>query len=978
MKKIITLFIFSFCFVNNLFSQVFWTEDWTSGGTGWNMNVVTGTEGADPNFFTVSDAEGGGITPDMGAPTSCGVPSNGNNTMHVTSVFNPTGGAAYDAGGLCGLLFCPETSRRSESPTIDCSAKSNISLCFNYIENGDGSIDNATVWYNDGSTWIQIDDPPKVNIPFLCLGQGEWTSRTIALPASANNNPNVKIAFQWVNNDDAVGTDPSFAVDDIQLLTVPTTSAISGSASVACSQSGVVYSVTSNAGSTYAWTISGGGGAIASGQGTNSITVNWGATPNTYTITVTETNGCVTATPVTLNVNVSCGGCTPPTIIGTTVTPDTCGKSVGTITVNGIAGGAGGPYEYSKDGTTFQPSNVFANLATGSYTIRFTDDSAKICRDSVTVFVGTVDGPSISSTTPVNPTVCDSSNGSITINATGGTGTLNYSIDGGATFQASNTFSALDTGVYNIVVRDAAGCTSTTTVPLTCSCTAPTVPAPTKIDATCGNNNGKIFVTGVTGGITPYMYSNDNGVTFQAADSFVNLAPGTYSIVVKEAGNCLSTPQSVTIFPNNGPTSVSAVGTPPSSCTVNDGTITVTDSTGGGTGTPPFTFSINGVTFQSGTLFSGLGGGTYTVTVRDANGCTATSTPVSIFAPGAPTGIDTTVTNSTCGAANGKIIIDSVFNGTGPFQYSIDGGALQLADSFINLTPIPHTVMVTDANGCTFSQTVNVTDIPGPSSITATGNDESACGANDGSITIGGVSGGTAPFQYSIDGGVTYSASTTFNGLASATYTIAVKDNNGCILTSPATILINCPTPCPPFFYTICDSTMDSCFTGNAVANLCPTITPGTPPYTYLWNDPLAQTTETATNLSTGFYSVIVTDFNGCTNTVQVGIGLDTSNCKEGVVFIPNAFSPNRDKYNDRFIIRGQNIEAVKISIYNRWGQKVYEFAPDDFNDPNGGWDGKQNGTALNPGVYVYYGQVSFTDAKHETKKVKGNITLIK
>jgi hypothetical protein len=78
-------------------AQVFWTEDWTTGGTGWTFNVSTGAEGADPNFFTVSDNEGGGIAPNLGAPTSCGLASNGNNTLHVTSVFFPTGGAAYDA-----------------------------------------------------------------------------------------------------------------------------------------------------------------------------------------------------------------------------------------------------------------------------------------------------------------------------------------------------------------------------------------------------------------------------------------------------------------------------------------------------------------------------------------------------------------------------------------------------------------------------------------------------------------------------------------------------------------------------------------------------------------------------------------------------------------------------------------------------------------------------------------------------------------
>ncbi|MBS1764286.1 MAG: T9SS type A sorting domain-containing protein [Bacteroidetes bacterium] len=191
----------------------FWSENFSSGA-GWSLANVTGTEGTDPNFFTISDNEGG-VT-----PPGCSTAGNGNNTLHVTSVFNPNGGAAYDAGGLCGILYCPETNRRAQSPVINCSGKSNISLSFNYIEYGDGTNDNATLWYYDGSTWTQIADMPKTSCcGGTCNGfrQGKWTAYSITLPASANNNANVQIGFKWQNNDDGVGTDPSFAVDDIAL-----------------------------------------------------------------------------------------------------------------------------------------------------------------------------------------------------------------------------------------------------------------------------------------------------------------------------------------------------------------------------------------------------------------------------------------------------------------------------------------------------------------------------------------------------------------------------------------------------------------------------------------------------------------------------------------------------------------------------------------------------------------------------------------
>jgi hypothetical protein len=199
-----------------LFPQTFWTETFATGA-GWTLANVTGTEGSDPNFFTISSAEGGNITPNMGAPTSCGVFSNGNNTMHVTSVFNPGGGAAYDAGGLCGFWYCPQTNRRAQSPVINCTGRSTITVTFSYIEGGQTTLDNATLWYFNGTTWAQIDDMPKTLTG--CGGQGLWVTRSIALPVSANNNANVRIGYRWVNNDDGAGTDPSFAVDNIALST---------------------------------------------------------------------------------------------------------------------------------------------------------------------------------------------------------------------------------------------------------------------------------------------------------------------------------------------------------------------------------------------------------------------------------------------------------------------------------------------------------------------------------------------------------------------------------------------------------------------------------------------------------------------------------------------------------------------------------------------------------------------------------------
>ena len=214
MKLIFSVITFSFSFISS--AQTFWTENFNTGA-GWTLVNVLGAEGSDPNFFQFTANEGGNITPNLGAPASCGVANNGNNTMHVTSVFFPAGGAAYDAGGLCGFWFCPQTNRRAQSPVINCTGQSAITASFIYIEGGQGATDNATFWYFDGAAWAQLDDMPKTLTG--CGGQGLWVTRNVNLPASANNNANVRIGFRWVNNDDGVGSDPSFAVDNISLST---------------------------------------------------------------------------------------------------------------------------------------------------------------------------------------------------------------------------------------------------------------------------------------------------------------------------------------------------------------------------------------------------------------------------------------------------------------------------------------------------------------------------------------------------------------------------------------------------------------------------------------------------------------------------------------------------------------------------------------------------------------------------------------
>lgn len=174
--------------------------------------AVTSTGVNDPagNVWYVSGAECGNAAGACGSGCGATDPS-----LHVgpNDGFLTDGGARYDAGGGCPSFYCVTTHLRCESPTINLTGRSGVTLSFNYIERGELLDDNATLWYFDGTVWSQLSDPAKT--PTTCSPQGRWTAYSIALPASADNNPNVKIGFQWVNDDDGAGSDPSFAVDDI-------------------------------------------------------------------------------------------------------------------------------------------------------------------------------------------------------------------------------------------------------------------------------------------------------------------------------------------------------------------------------------------------------------------------------------------------------------------------------------------------------------------------------------------------------------------------------------------------------------------------------------------------------------------------------------------------------------------------------------------------------------------------------------------
>lgn len=242
MKKIYTIASFLTLAVTVQAQTAFWSEDFGNGcdrgqtpaqfasvnGAWTETSTGTNDSHADMWFVSATAAgTGGGNCSD-----NCQFVNTTNRSLHIgnAAVVIPSvisigadTGSTYLTGAYCGFSICSTTNKRVESPVINCLGKSNIVIAFTYYEGGELGGDEATLWFSPdaGTTWQQIDVLPKTTVGPCTAPSATWFEYSVNLPASANNNGNVKFAFHWTNDNDANGGDPSFAVDDIALLEAP-------------------------------------------------------------------------------------------------------------------------------------------------------------------------------------------------------------------------------------------------------------------------------------------------------------------------------------------------------------------------------------------------------------------------------------------------------------------------------------------------------------------------------------------------------------------------------------------------------------------------------------------------------------------------------------------------------------------------------------------------------------------------------------
>lgn len=799
-----------------------YTYAWTPGG----QTTATAT-GLCAGIYTITVTDHNGCaTPalvDITQPTavtgtivSTGVLCNGGNngtatitpsggTPGYTYIWNPGGQTNSIATGLSALTY-------TVTITDSHGCTGSVSVTITQPAPVTGTIVFTAPSCNGGSNGTATVTPSGGNPGYTYIWNPSGQTNAIATSLSAGT--------YTVNITDINGCTGSASVTVTQPAIVSATFTITG---VLCNGGSTGTATATGTGGTPAYTYS---WNILPAQTNQTAT---GLSAGTYTVTVTDSHNCTGTASVTV---------TQPNILATTITPSypLCNGALGSALANPSGGTS--PYTYAWAPLGGTNANA-TGLSAGCYTVTVRDHNGCTATQSVCLTQPTV---LIVGAVNTNLLCHGYSTATATANPSGGTPTYLYTWTPGG--QTNATATGLTAGCYTITVKDNNGCTATAA---TCV-TQPTAVAGTILFTapSCnGGNNGTAAVT-PSGGTPGYTYSWST-LPAQTNATATGLSATTYTVTITDANSCTGT-ASVTL---TQPAAVS--GTFLTTGVLCNGGSTGTATVAGTGGTPAYTYSWNILPTQTNATATGLSAGTYTVTVTDSHNCSGTAS-VSVTQPN----MLTTSISPNYPACNGDVgsATANPLGGTAAYTYSWSPVA-QTNATATGLTVGSYTVTVKDHNGCTTSASVNITQ---PSVLTAsTLKLNVLCNGMNTGIATANPSGGTPGYTYSWNPSGQTTAMAT--GLSAGTYTITVKDADGCTTTSAATITQ------PPLLVLATSADSSGCSNKSGVATVVPS--GGTGAYTYLWS-PLGRTNDTAASLSAGVYDIIVTDNNGCSTTASV------------------------------------------------------------------------------------------------------------
>ena len=1034
----VILSLFSF----NAKAQVFWTEAFQNSCVGgslaclastytgpngtWTLNP-TGTNDPEANKWFISGAECGNAAGACGSTCGATDPS-----LHVGADdgFALDPGAAYDAGGLCGVLFCVTTDMRVESPTINCTGQTTITLAFNYMENGDLTIDDATLWYFNGTVWAQID-PLAKTLFGACSPQGRWTAFSILLPASANNNPLVKIGFRWVNNDDGLGTDPSFAVDDIT-LSVPitsntiTTGTITGSPFCACTTLNVPFTSTGvfTAGNTYTAQLSNAVGSFATpttigtlvsiaNVGTIACTIPCGTpTGSAYRIRVISSTPAIIGSDNGINIIIN-AVVVPSVTIAAVPSGAICAGISVTFTATPTNGGTTPTYQWQVNGTNVggATSSTFTTttLANGNVvSVIMTSNAAcasptTATSSGITMVVNPIIVPSVTITS-TGSTICAGDPVTFTASPTNGgtTPTYQWQVNGtnvgGATATTFTSSTLVNGDVVTVVMTSNALCASPATVtsnPITITVSA-SVPASVSITSTgatiCVGDAVTFTAAPTNGGATPtYQWqvngTNVGGATFSTFTSSTLVNGDVVTVIMTSSLSCATgspaTSNTITIIVSAAVPASVGISVSPSATICAGDLVTFTVSPTGGGSTPTYQWQINGtnvggatsVTFSSSTLANGdVVTVIMTSSLSCATGSPATSNTITMIVNPSVTASVSIVGSPTTICAGDPVTFTATptNGGTPSYQWQVNGVNAGTNSPTFSSGTLSNgdviTVVMTSAALC-------VTGSPAISNtVTITVNSCSPPVANFSANQTVFCSTPACVNFTDLSTNAPTSWSWSFPGASTTTSTsqnptnICYSANGSYSVTLIATNADGSDTLTQVAYITV-GAPVTVTISGNLVINACESTTLNASPSdgTYVWAPGLSSTSAEVTVSPT-----VTTDY---TVTYTSPAGCTDSETATVIVqniftyYMPTGFSPNGDGINDVIQVHGRGIDYINLKIFDRIGEKVFETA-----NPETAWDGKLLGLKMNDNVFVYDLVVTFCNGN--TAKEHGSIIL--
>jgi parallel beta-helix repeat protein len=674
----------------------------------------------------------------------------------------------------------------------------------------------------------------------------QLTASAIATDAACNGGTGSVVVSASGGTSPYTGTGTFTETAGTYTYTVTDANGCSATASATVGQAGglVVSAVATDAACN-----GGAGSVVVSATGGTSPYTGTGTfteTAGTYTYTVTDANGCSATASATVG---QAGGL----VVSAVATDATCLGNVGSVDVSAT----GGTSPYTGTGT-------FTETA-GTYTYTVTDANGCSATASATVSQPT----QLTASAIATDAACNGGAGSVVVSATGGT----------SPYTGTGTFTET-AGTYTYTVTDANGCSATASA---------TVSQPTQLtasaiatDAACNGGTGSVVVS-ANGGTSPYTgtgtFSETAGTyTYTVTDD--NGCSATASATVGQAGSLVVSTVSTDAACNGGTGSVDVSATGGTSPYTGTGTFTetagtytytVTDDNGcsatasttvsqptqltasaiatdaacnGGAGS--VVVSANGGTSPyTGTGTFNETAGTYTYTVTDANGCSATAS-ATVSQPTQLTA-SAIATDAACNGGAGSVVV-SATGGTSP--YTGTGTFTETAGTY--------TYTVTDDNGCsaTASATVGQPSILSASSMVSSVTCHSG---SNGSINVT-TTGGKTPYTYVWSNGAT---TEDLSGVSTGTYVVTVTDDNGC-----STVTLSANVSQPAAFNTFASVTNAGCAQNDGAINL--TVSGATPEYSYIWSN--GNTIQDPSGLSAGTYAVTISDTNGCSTTTSASI----------------------------------------------------------------------------------------------------------